>query len=193
MAAAPGSLRSLQRAAELHEVCYRVKAVARLPEMTSELLRAPDMTLRNAGNHVSGREAPAGVGHGDGGGPGCGRLPCLVHRRLPRPPPLSPGRVPDPPGADPAGGPGRQAGPAGQAGQPEGRVGASAKAASRALQAGDRRRRIFCLKPMRKVARPIVIGAGTWLPRKVIKLQDSRRVLRAGSERLRLGRARTSD
>jgi hypothetical protein len=36
----------------LHEVCYRVKAVARLPEMTSELLRAPDMTLRNAGNQA---------------------------------------------------------------------------------------------------------------------------------------------
>jgi hypothetical protein len=64
MAAAPGSLRSLQRGAELHEVYYRVKAVARLPEMTSELLRAPDMTLRNAGNQVSGTRRQPGPAMG---------------------------------------------------------------------------------------------------------------------------------
>jgi hypothetical protein len=64
MAAAPGSLRSLQRAAELREVCYRVKAVARLPEMTGELLRAPDMTLRNAGDHVSGTRRQPGSAMG---------------------------------------------------------------------------------------------------------------------------------
>ena len=190
MAAAPGSLRSLQRAAELREVCYRVKAVARLPEMTSELLRAPDMTLRKAGNHVSGTRRQPGPAVGTAEGLAVAGCRAWCTAVFPRPRPLSPGRVPDPPGADPAGGPGRQAGPAGQ---PEGRVGASVKAASRALQAGDRRRRIFCLKLMRNLARPIVNGAGTWLLRKVITLRDSRRVLRAGSERLGLGRARTSD
>ena len=108
---------------------------------------------------------------------------------FPRPGPLSPGRVPD-----------RLARiqPAAQGGKrvrPGSRKAGwvPAKAASRALQAGDRRRRIFCLKLMREVARPVVLGAGTWLLRKVIKLQGSRRVLRAGSERLGLGRVRTSD
>ena len=69
---------------------------------------------------------------------------------FPRPGPLSPGRVPD-----------RLARiqPAAQGGKrvrPGSRKAGwvPAKAASRALQAGDRRRRIFCLKLMRKVARP---------------------------------------
>src|SRR5580700_4623906 len=113
MAAAPGSLRSLQRAAELHEVCYRVKAVARLPEMTSELLRAPDMTLRNAGNHVSGTRRQPGSAMGMAEGLAVAGCRAWCTAVFPGPPPLSPRRVPDPPGADPAEGPGRQAGPAG--------------------------------------------------------------------------------
>ncbi len=121
------------------------------------------MTLRKAGNHISGTRRQPGPAMGMAEGlavAGCRawcaavfpRAPALISRPGPRPAGRGFSRQ-----ARAASGSGRQAG------QPEGRVGASAKAASRALQAGDRRRRIFCLKLMRKVARPIVIGAGTWL------------------------------
>jgi len=130
----PGRLSSLPRATELREVCYQARAAVRLPEMFSELHASTWYDAAESGVIVPLAEGASRGRPRDGGGRGCCRLPCPG--ALPSPCGLGPyPGIPDPLGADPADGPGWQAGPAGPAGRQEGQEVSRAKAAIRALRA----------------------------------------------------------
>lgn len=101
------------------------------------------------------------IGHGVGGDL-VAMLGALPHSRSCGP--YLPGRVPDPPGADPAGD-------------------ARAQATSGALRAEIAVRAYLLPKLMRRVPHAVLISARTWPLRNAITLQDSHRSCRSHRER----------